>query len=84
MRKIVLFALALLGTAVQSNAGPIMFPDGYIPFSSVDYETSPDSNGVSLVVGEAKTLAGSHSSSLTCILFLRSPTIRNMQWSRLR
>lgn len=35
------------------TADPIVFPQGYVPLSWVDYVTPPDPNGYRLVVGEA-------------------------------
>ena len=49
--------LFLIATSFVCQADPIAFPQGYIPFSFLDYETFPDQGGYSLVVGETTTLA---------------------------
>ena len=54
-----LFVLTLLtGLAVGLQAGPIAFPAGFVPFTSIQYVTSPLPNGDRLVLGDAtlKTL----------------------------
>jgi hypothetical protein len=53
MRACLLLAFSLLAPIFRCQAEPITFPAGYVPFTFLDYMTVPDSNGYSLVVGEA-------------------------------
>ena len=56
MRNGCLLLLASLVSLTLCQADPIVFPSGYIPFTSLDYMTHPDKDGYSLVFGETKQL----------------------------
>jgi hypothetical protein len=58
MRNHALLALALLVPSAFCTADPTTFPQGFTPFTSLDYRTFTDQNGYSLVVGEITTLDG--------------------------
>jgi len=51
MRKFLCVALGVVTSAFVCKAESISFPQGYVPFSSIFYESQPDQNGNMLVEG---------------------------------
>ena len=56
MRTFLLVAAGLLSTVFSGQAASITFPAGYVPFTSIYYESGPDQNGYSIVEGVLTTI----------------------------
>ncbi|HEX4169157.1 MAG TPA: hypothetical protein VHZ55_27150, partial [Bryobacteraceae bacterium] len=72
MRTILVLSLALFATSCLCSATPIAFPQGFVPFSFLDYQTFSGPSGYSLVAGEissaqAQVQLGEYLSSLPAI-----------------